>query len=91
MYLYPNLYDEKLFNAPTLYDVIERYGYTMGDVLGTYPIWDETKRDWLNNIPGSCAILLFTASDLASITSHIHSWVFFLLLRYYLNTLIRVS
>src|SRR5574339_604016 len=31
------------------------------------------------DIPGSYAILLFTASDLASITSHIHSWVFFLL------------
>ena len=30
------------------------------------------------DIPGSYAILLFTASDLASITSHIHSWVFFL-------------
>ena len=30
-------------------------------------------------IPGSYAILLFTASDLASITSHIHSWVLFLL------------
>ena len=29
---------------------------------------------------GSYAILLFTASDLASITSHIHSWVLFLLL-----------
>ena len=27
------------------------------------------------NIPGSYAILLFTALDLASITSHIHSWV----------------
>ena len=31
------------------------------------------------DIPGSNAILLFTASDLASITSHIHSWVLFLL------------
>ena len=31
------------------------------------------------NIPGSYAILLFTALDLASITSHIHSWVLFLL------------
>ena len=30
-------------------------------------------------IPGSYAILLFTASDLASITSHIHNWVLFLL------------
>ena len=30
------------------------------------------------DIPGSYAILLFTASDLASITSHIHSWVLFL-------------
>ena len=28
-------------------------------------------------IPGSYAILLFTASDLASITNHIHNWVFF--------------
>ena len=32
------------------------------------------------DIPDSYAILLFTASDLASITSHIHSWVLFLLL-----------
>ena len=31
------------------------------------------------NIPGSYAILLFTASDLASITSHIHNWMLFLL------------
>ena len=31
------------------------------------------------NIPCSYAILLFTASDLVSITYHIHSWVLFLL------------
>ena len=31
------------------------------------------------NIPGSYAILLFTASNLASITSHIHNWILFLL------------
>ena len=31
------------------------------------------------NIPGSYAILLFSALDLASITSHIHNWVLFLL------------
>ena len=31
------------------------------------------------NIPGSYAILLFTALDIASITSPIHNWVFFLL------------
>ena len=30
------------------------------------------------DIPGSYEILLFTASDLASITSHIHNWVLFL-------------
>ena len=29
------------------------------------------------NILGSYAILLFTASDFASITSHIHNWVLF--------------
>ena len=28
-------------------------------------------------IPGSCAILFFTASDFTSITSHIHNWVLF--------------
>ena len=33
------------------------------------------------NIPGSSAILLFTSSDLAPITSHIHPWVLFLLWR----------
>ena len=31
------------------------------------------------NIPGSYAILLFTASDFTSITSHTHNWVLFLL------------
>ena len=31
------------------------------------------------DIPGSCAILPFIASDLASMTSHIHNWVLFLL------------
>ena len=31
------------------------------------------------DIPGSYLILLFTASDLASMTSHIHNWVMFLL------------
>ena len=31
------------------------------------------------NIPGSYEILLFTASDFTSVTSHIHSWVLILL------------
>ena len=31
------------------------------------------------NIPGSYAILLSTASDFTSITSHVHNWVLFLL------------
>ena len=39
------------------------------------PVWP---RPNCPNIPGSYAILLFTASDLASITSHIHNWVLFL-------------
>ena len=33
-------------------------------------------------IPGSYAVLLFTESDFASITSHIHNWVLFLLWLY---------
>ena len=37
------------------------------------------------NSPGSCAVLLFTASDFASITSHIHNSVlFFLWLRLFI-------
>jgi len=32
-----------------------------------------------SNIPGSYALLLFTASDFTSINSHIHSWALFLL------------
>ena len=31
------------------------------------------------NIPGSYEMLLFSASDFASFTSHIHNWVLFLL------------
>ena len=34
---------------------------------------------YLTVIPGSYAILLFTASNFASITSHIHNWMMFLL------------
>ena len=34
-----------------------------------------------SNIPGSYVIVLFKASDLASITSHIHNWLLFLLWR----------
>ena len=32
-----------------------------------------------SNIPGSRAILFFTASDFTSITSHLHNWVLFFL------------
>ena len=35
--------------------------------------------DWVTDMIWSDAILLFTASDLASVTSHIHNWVLFLL------------
>ena len=40
----------------------------------------ERAASYLTVIPGSYAILLFTASDRASITSHIHNSVLFLLL-----------
>ena len=46
------------------------------------PVWPLTicldSLPW-PNIPGSYVILLFTASDLASTTSHIRHWVLFLL------------
>ena len=35
------------------------------------------------NVPGSYAILFFTALDFTSITSHIHNWVLFLLWLYF--------
>ena len=39
--------------------------------------WTENSLIHGPNIPGFYAILLFTAFDLASITSHIHNWVCF--------------
>ena len=36
------------------------------------------------NIPGFYAVLLFTASDFASITSHIHNWVLLFWLRLFI-------
>ena len=43
------------------------------------------------DIPGSYAILLFTASNLASVTSPIHNWVLFLLHSFwsYFSTLLQ--
>lgn len=38
-----------MYSQCTLYDCIEHYGYTMPELLGTYPIWDESKREWLND------------------------------------------
>lgn len=32
----------------TLYDLTQHYGYSIGDFVGTYPIWNEDKREWLN-------------------------------------------
>ena len=50
-------------------------------ILVGYRLWGHTELDtteWLSssssNILGSYSILLFTASDLATITSHIHNW-----------------
>lgn len=33
--------------GPTLYDLLNYYGYTQADIFGGYPIWDESKREWL--------------------------------------------
>ena len=61
------------------------YGTTIGRYQGA-PV--EVETCWMPfqfalihgpDIPGSYAVLLFTVSDLASITSHIHNWVLFLL------------
>ena len=47
-------------------------------------LWGHTESDMTEvtlhgpNIPGSYAILLFIASDFASITNQLHSWVLFL-------------
>ena len=51
------------------------------NILSCHPLFDHFQFGLIHgpNIPGSYAMLLFTESDLASITSHIHSWVFFLL------------
>ena len=51
-----------------------------GDVHSCHLLFDHFQFALIHgpDIPGSYAILLFTAWDLASITSHIHKWVFFL-------------
>ena len=63
-------------------DPLEKEMATHSNILAWKIPWTEDP-GWLQtmgyNIPGSYAILLFTASDLASVTSHIHSWVLFLL------------
>lgn len=35
--------------APTLYDVVNLYGEDYEGAMSDYPIWDESKRAWLNN------------------------------------------
>lgn len=37
-------------DAPTLHDLVMLYGYDMADIVGNYPIWDESKREWLNSM-----------------------------------------
>lgn len=37
-------------DAPTLHDLVMLYGYDMADIVGDYPIWDESKREWLNSM-----------------------------------------
>lgn len=37
-----------IVDACTLYDCINYYGYTTAELLGDYPIWDESRREWLN-------------------------------------------
>ena len=40
---------------------------------------DHVQFTLIGNIPGSCVILFFTASDLTFTTRHIHNWVLYLL------------
>lgn len=36
--------------TPTLHDCIELYGMPFDEYMSAYPIWDETRRDWLNGM-----------------------------------------
>ena len=53
----------------------------IGDVHSCHLLFDHFQFALIHgpNIPGSYAILLFTASDFTSITNHILNWVLFLL------------
>ena len=55
----------------------EIHGVTKGQTI--LSDWAELNCTDGPNVPGSYAILFFTALDLASITGHIHNWVLFLL------------
>ena len=54
---------------------VQRVGHNWATELN----WSEFALIHGSNIPSSYIILLFTASDFTSITSHIHKWVLFLL------------
>lgn len=36
-------------SAPTLYDIVNYYGFSKSDVFGGFPIWNEQKRAWLQD------------------------------------------
>lgn len=38
-----------MYDQCTLYDCVNQFGYTIEGLLGNYPIWDESKRSWLNS------------------------------------------
>lgn len=37
-------------NNPTLHDIVELYGEDYAGAMADYPIWDESRREWLNGM-----------------------------------------
>lgn len=48
----------------TIYDMVNNYGYKIEEITGAYPIWDETKRSWLDK----CILNHFIFREIASET-----------------------
>lgn len=57
-----------MYDGCTLYDIIEKYSYTMEEVLGEYPVWVSTGADDLRDIINGYIYDYFCNREIASET-----------------------
>jgi len=60
--------ERTIYDGCTLYDIIEKYSYTMAEVLGEYPVWVTTGADDLRDIINGYLYDYFANREIASET-----------------------